>query len=85
MDGDEAVLLHKPPQLVKKPVRTVLDKFQEVLEIFQVESAWTTDILTPWLDNNTCLIMQLLDPIECHLGKANTIKDFIELEDALLM
>jgi hypothetical protein len=68
--------------LVKKPVRTVLNKFQEVLEIFQVENAWTTDILAPWLDNNTCLIIQLLDPIP---GKANTIKDFIELEDALLM
>jgi hypothetical protein len=75
MYGDKAISLHKASQLVKKLVRTMLNKFWEVLKISHIESMWATDVVAPWLDDISDLVIKLLDATEYHLGEANTVED----------
>ena len=70
MHVDEAVFLQKPLDLIKKPVRTMLDEFNQIMGIHMVLDPRMTTVGTLRLDNIFSFMKYLLDMKEGHLGNA---------------
>ena len=68
MHTDETVSLQEPLELVKKPVRTMLDEFGQIMDICMVLDPRTTMVGTLRLDNISSFMKDLLDMKESHPG-----------------
>jgi len=70
MHTDKAVSLQEPLELIKKPVRTMLDEFDQIMDICMVLDPRTTTVGTSRLDNISSFMKDLLDTKESHPGNA---------------
>ena len=71
MHTDKAVSLQEPLELIEKPVRMMLDEFNQlVMDICMVLDLRTTMVGTSRLDNISSFTKDLLDMKESHFGNA---------------